>query len=305
MDDSSHLMRTYPAPGAGFDPHTAPDYLLRRHGLPRRPDPDREPELSRLWTQAFAHELNFVEAELAVDPHRSGRTALWVPGGPSVPQGWSGAFRRQSPGSDFSDPATMVYAQWVIPEVLGVDPGDGDLQVGFWIGLDGADQMELLQAGVAAIVSPGLFSTSIEWYAWTEWYTALTDSPAQSVQNFPVGAGDEIAVMVCARQPTSGFVSLANLTRKIATSVVVPAPPGLHSYGATAEWIVEVPSGPALPTFEPITFTQCTAGSDTEVFHLQPDGLVVNMEGNSDGTPLTRSTILSPTSLQVQWKAFN
>ena len=63
------------------------------------------------------------------------------------------------------------------------------------------------------------------------------------------------------------MVSLANLTRKIATSVGVPAPAGLVSLGTTAEWIAEVPQGPALPGFEPVTFAGCTAGSDTQVFH--------------------------------------
>ena len=33
--------RAYDPPPDGFDPHTAPDELLRRHGLPRRPDPLR------------------------------------------------------------------------------------------------------------------------------------------------------------------------------------------------------------------------------------------------------------------------
>jgi hypothetical protein len=40
------LMRACEPPPEGFDPHTAPLQILRRHGLPRRPDPDREPDLA-------------------------------------------------------------------------------------------------------------------------------------------------------------------------------------------------------------------------------------------------------------------
>ena len=38
-------MRSYDPPPVGFDPRTASEELLRHHGLPRRPDPDREPSL--------------------------------------------------------------------------------------------------------------------------------------------------------------------------------------------------------------------------------------------------------------------
>ena len=46
-----------------------------------------------------------------------------------------------------------------------------DLTVGFWVGLDGEETGELLQAGVAAIVEPGYLWSDVEWFAWTEWFT--------------------------------------------------------------------------------------------------------------------------------------
>ena len=61
-------MRSYELPPEGFDPHTAPQEVLRRHGLPRRPDPDREPDLAWLWKRALARPPTFVKAELAIDP---------------------------------------------------------------------------------------------------------------------------------------------------------------------------------------------------------------------------------------------
>lgn len=40
--------RTFELPPDGFDPMTASADKLRRYGLPRRPDPDSEPQLARL-----------------------------------------------------------------------------------------------------------------------------------------------------------------------------------------------------------------------------------------------------------------
>ena len=58
--------------------------------------------------------------------------------------------------------------------------------------------MELLRAGVAATITRGDFSTGVEWWAFTEWYTDEVSSRAQTVVNFPAGPGEVIAVMVCA-----------------------------------------------------------------------------------------------------------
>src|SRR6187397_2995876 len=44
-------VRVYPTPPADFDALTASDKDLVRHGLPRRPDPHKQPELAALWDQ--------------------------------------------------------------------------------------------------------------------------------------------------------------------------------------------------------------------------------------------------------------
>jgi MMPL family len=58
--------RTYEPTPEGFDPLTASAEALRRHGLPRRTDPDSEPELARLWKRVFARPVKFETAELAM-----------------------------------------------------------------------------------------------------------------------------------------------------------------------------------------------------------------------------------------------
>ena len=69
MSDEEVLkhITTYEAPPAGFDPQAAEDRLLRKHGIPRRPDAAKEPHLRKLWDQAFATKPKFIKAEVAVD----------------------------------------------------------------------------------------------------------------------------------------------------------------------------------------------------------------------------------------------
>ena len=83
--------RSYDRPPEGFDPLTAPDELLLRHGLPRRPDPNREPELARIWERTFARPLRYSKADLAIDPWLSGRNPLQDKDSEFGPNNWAGA----------------------------------------------------------------------------------------------------------------------------------------------------------------------------------------------------------------------
>jgi hypothetical protein len=57
----------YDAPPPDFDPSTAEARVLRKHGIPRRPDAEKEPHLRKLWDKAFAAKPTFIKAEVAVD----------------------------------------------------------------------------------------------------------------------------------------------------------------------------------------------------------------------------------------------
>ena len=57
----------YDAPPEGFDPNVAEDRLLRKHGIPRRPDAVQEPKLRAMWDAAFASKPKFIKAEIAID----------------------------------------------------------------------------------------------------------------------------------------------------------------------------------------------------------------------------------------------
>jgi hypothetical protein len=331
--DAVARMRTYRSTPPGFDPHTASHRLLERHGLPRRPDAEKEPELARLWKRLFTRPIAYVEAELAIDAARIGRAPWSAPDLTYGPSGWAGVVRTMTPPpihpttmarisgdaqvfGDYTEAATWVFAQWVVPDVLEVHPADQDLNVGFWVGLDGWGTDQLLQAGISAnLDTSGLFDwgSDLSFYAWHEWWTSALDPldyPVR-VENFPVSAGDTIAVLVCAPAPDFGFASFVNMTRGIGTSIGHPARAGITSSGLSAEWIVEAPTAsPGLPAFHPLTFTSCVAGSASGgFFHLQPGAHVTEITEPSPlvwgpGPAITRTYVASPTIAIVEWLGF-
>ncbi len=303
-DALSHAGGFDPLP-PGLDPRSVTDDVLRRHGLPRRPDPVRQPKLLRQWNRMVAQPTRFIRAELAVDPVM---TARHHRGDHFTPMGWGGVIRQAFPQTDYSQPATMVNAEWVVPEVLAVAPDGPDLTVGFWIGLDGfeGEGQQVLQAGVAATVSPGWFSSSVEYWAWTEWYTAEYQSPAVKVTNFPVAAGDTVSFLVIAEGPGSGTAYMRNSRTGLGTSVWIQQPPDIVSAGLTTEWAVEGISE-YLPIFTPVTFTNCWGASliegASEYFTLEPGGLPQEIDGVPPGSTqpkaLTHTTIISPAAAEV------
>ncbi len=56
MSDAEILsnVMTFEPPPPGFNPLTATDDLLEKYGYPHRPDPDKEPQLSKLWHETLA-----------------------------------------------------------------------------------------------------------------------------------------------------------------------------------------------------------------------------------------------------------
>jgi hypothetical protein len=300
----SHAGSFDPLPD-GLDPGTVTDEVLREHGLPRRPDPDLQPQLLRQWNRIMARPTRLIRAELEVDPVMAARHDRQDD---FTPMGWGGVVREVKPGTDYNKPATMIFAEWVVPEVAAVAPEGPDLTVAFWIGLDGylGEGAQVLQAGVAATVSPGWLSSSVQYWAWTEWFTAEYMSPAVKVRNFPVAPGDTVSFLVTVEGPGSGLAFMRNSRTGIGTSAWMQAPGDVVSAGMTAEWVVEGTSD-YLPFFEPVTFTNCWAGSfiegASEYFSLEPGGLTPQIVGVPPGSTLgkqvTRTTIVSPTVAEV------
>jgi hypothetical protein len=304
--DVLKLMHTYDPPPEGLDPHTAPHELLRRHGLPRRPDPATEPELARLFKRAFIRPAKYVKAELAIDPVMSRRDPLRGQDPDFGPSGWGGVVvETSSLGYSPAEPAKTVVAQWVVPQIIPWDPAPAEaITVGFWVGLDGFTNGQVLQAGIAATLTPDFWLpglASVNWWAWTEWYTTQYQDPAVQVTNFPVATGNTVSFLVCAPEPDHGFVSMQNLATGQVTSVGIDARPGITSAGASAEWIAEGISAD-LPDFLPVTFSGCAGGTQHHSFNLT-DGAVTNIQGGAGA--LTQAYIASPTAAVVDWEGWS
>jgi hypothetical protein len=303
--------RSYDPPPAGFDPHTMPDAVLLRHGLPRRPDPEREPDLARIWKRLFARPLTYLKAELEVDAVMSNRNPV-LPDDPDPSKSiWAGAINAQ--GAPFK----WVFAEWVIPEVTGDKHfWESNSAVGFWVGMDGApgvnsgNQQQVLQAGIAVVLSTswrwGWPHSVIGYWAWTQWWVPDSNpnqKDAATILNFPVEPGQTVSFLVCA--PQTGDVAsvfVANASTGYGTSVRIDPPGGITSQGTSAEWIVEMVNGsPVLLQFNPVTFNDCWSGKQygnvNDLMGAFRSDITIN------GKDLTDAKIMQPDSVVVNWKA--
>jgi hypothetical protein len=295
MSDKDALKHftTYAAPPYGFDFDDAAPRLLRRHGIPRRPDALKEPHLKAIWDSAFASKPTFIQAEIAVDRAISKRKRPVIRKRANTlqfsPSGWAGVVKPVN--FNPAEPVVSVYGEWFIPNITPIpnEPTAGQT-VGFWVGIDGFGNNQVLQAGTAATIS----GQNVDHWVWTEWFPL----PAIKVTNFPIKPGDYITVLVCANQPNHGFCSMLNKTTNQATSIGITPPNNVTSIGATAEWIVEGISS-ILPVFSTVIFTNCSAGTKNHSFNMN-NGIVTEITG-SGGANLTTSSVLSDTRGMVKW----
>lgn len=204
------------------------------------------------------------------------------------PSGWAGPV--SSPNFNPPEPVTVVYGEWFVPNIThSSNPGMAET-VGFWAGIDGIGNGQVLQAGTAAKIT----GTSVDYWAWTEWF------PLKSIKvdNFPINPGNYITVLVCAAQPNHGFCSMLNKTTNQATSIGITPPGTVTSIGATAEWIVEGITD-ILPVFSTVVFSNCSAGTKNHSFNM--DGATITEITGTGGVDLTAAAIVSPTSALVKW----
>ena len=298
MPDEEALkhITAYDAPPEGFDPNVAEDRLLRRYGIPRRPDAAREPLLRAIWDAAFASKPRFIKAEIAIDHVMTKRKRPVLNKRIEItdfsPSGWAGdvvlvSTKNYNP----PEPVNTVYGEWFIPNVTAVpNEPPGPQTVGFWVGIDGYTNGQVLQAGSAATVT----GNNTVYWVWTEWFTL----PAVQVTNFPITPGDYITVLVCAPQPDHGFCSMLNKTTNQATSIGITPPNNVTSIGASAEWIVEGISS-ILPVFSTVVYQNCSAGTQDHAFNAV-GGIITEITGTG-GADLTSVAILSDDKVVVKW----
>lgn len=251
----------------GFDPMTATARQLAVFRLPRRPDAAEEPELHELWTRTMAHTNRWVTPEFEHHEHishgpphpkrtRTADDGTRVDDAPFT--NWSGAVDFAPPGMSY----TFVGGQWTVPDPDVTE--DGSYYASEWVGLDGCNSADVLQAGTETNILKLVFFRHTEVYAWWEWWPA----GEVVISNLPVAAGDRMFCLICAGTSRS-TVLFGNLSQRVGTRFEVTAPEGARLVGNAAEWIVERPAADGsqgrLCGDATAQFDECIAGDCTGV----------------------------------------
>ncbi len=244
---------TVAAPPAGFDPLRASDADLDAYGFPPRP--------SKMQGTAYAHWVRMVAgAKIRITPqlrrlHREMALPVWVPA-PFAPRAPAVTQSSNIPVNDYSrNWSGMVVANGAAS--LGgssITQAAGDFNVSIaelpfgtcntgvhystWVGLDGVNSGDILQAGVEGDAYCTSAGSSAYYYPWMEWF------PAGLVQitNLLISPGDIVIVFIAAKSATTGFVLVENATSNQYVVMSPTAPAGTSFKGTSAEWILERPT---------------------------------------------------------------
>jgi hypothetical protein len=280
-------------PPAGFDPRTAPDEELLRHGFPPRPaDARHRARFERVLKRIHGKQIIKPELEFHPDRFHYPRQRKSV-AGTEVDINWSGGVVYAPAGDSFQ----WVQGEWVIPNVSAPTPG-GSFYAASWVGIDGDGSDDVCQAGVECDISAG----SVSIYPWIEWYpyaeTAIT--------NLSVSAGDTVSVLICTGGvgSTTATVYFSDLTSGQSTSLTLTAPAGTTLVGNCAEWVVEAPTvggqQSAFADYGEVVFT--SADSETVGGVAVDGGTGDNINAvDSGGNVVSEGVLLAPTAVQVEY----
>ncbi len=182
--------RIFPPPPKEFDALAATVEELKKHGLPRRPDPHTEPGLAALWERQARRYHGFDHIKPEIDVATSGENAL----GPFL-----GLEPVESCGySLFSTQSTfgVLFLTWTVPDLEYSPSPSGTNQFHTFVGLGGLD------VHVEMTVDPANNVTSYLWVA------------GVGNINLPVKPGDLLSGTLCLEANPQGTAAyfLANET---------------------------------------------------------------------------------------------
>jgi hypothetical protein len=269
LDDLAKRFTGFAVPDQPFDPSKASPELLRRYGLPPKPDPDRQPLLRRIWDQGFARTITLLpftfERDLVekADYRLFSRKADEMSFSGSrfeTSRNWSGAYVTANQDRQF----LQVWGIWTIPNNLQLPPApqQGPPDIPYvcsnWIGLDGQRlylDSTLPQIGTVSMLEVGGTTTA---QAWTQWWARQGGGKPPVPIPLTVNPGDEVLCVLTAWDPQTVIWVMVNLSTGPTgmavqgTAPTVTLPDGSTVLpdisGATAEWILERPEVLDTPT---------------------------------------------------------
>ncbi len=290
----------------GFDPLTATDRQLTTHRIPRRPDAKKEPQLRASWDRAVSRTQLLIVPEfehrenITHGPARTagGRTVTARRGAAGVSNAtssnWSGAARFSPAGKPYG----FVGGQWTVPSPNSTT--DGVFYASEWVGIDGWNSNDVLQAGTETQITKVLFITARQVYAWWEWFPA----GEVAISNLPVAAGDVMYCLICADTSTHATMYYSNQSQGVGTQFEVTAPARTSLTGNVAEWIVERPtvngSVANLTDYAACYFDECIAGGAANIDDLN-GSFLITMTG-SGGANLSEPAKENDSVVKVNWR---
>jgi hypothetical protein len=289
-----------------LDITTATPRQLAAHRLPRRPDPDAEPELHALWVRSIERTQVWITPEFEHRENvshggaRAGRgSRVQLADGAegianATSSNWSGA----AAFAPASKPYRFVGGQWTVPSPNAT--ADGAYYASEWVGIDGWNSRDVLQAGTETAITKVLWFRVTQVYTWWEWFPA----GEVRISNLPVSPGDVMYCLICADSTTHATVYFSNQSQGIGTRFDITPPKDTTLNGNVAEWIVERPtvngSVANLTDYAACYFDECLAGGSLNVDNLTNASLIT-MTG-AGGASLSEPTKENDHVLKVTWR---
>ncbi len=240
------------APEAEFDPATASAEALAAHGLPPRPDPQREPALSAHWRGMFVEEpIKFITAELTQNaplPRDDGflQGNNFALGGGSarrltarqLSRNWAGAVAGAHSGMRFNG----IVGSWCVP-TLGAASTEGEESlISAWIGLGGARRYDRSMPQMGS--EHGWHADGNEVHRlWCQWWQGDHGEAMLStiITNMPLQPGDKLLFSLVLTAPDEVLCHVKNVTQG-GLLTGVRGRSRRPAKASSAEWVVERPA---------------------------------------------------------------
>jgi hypothetical protein len=227
------------APPAGFNPLLASDAALAAYALPPRPDAAKHPVQFGKWKRAMLATKARTFGDLVQTNRSHGAAALTAAHQDATLRNttynstnWSGYANLNSLTSyNTSSSFYFIFSDFFIPAVTAPS-SSGSYYSSEWVGIDGFNSGDVLQAGVESNAS----GSSSGYNAWIEWYPYN-----ESAISLPVAPGDDMFIEVWNVSAIVGYAYVENITTGAVQEYELTPPSGTKLVGNSAEWVVEAP----------------------------------------------------------------
>lgn len=300
----------YTQPPSDFDPLTASDAAVAQYGFPPRPDPQSAPGAYALWqklvstsqTRITNPDLQPTKTYHLPAQNLSSQGEIAANGAASyTSSNWSG-YAISAANGTFNVNNAAVYAEYVVPiaqQAFGVCSGSWDYSAQ-WIGFDGFQSNDVLQAGTEADAYCSGGTTTTSYLALYEWYP----SGPVAIANLKVKPGDVMGLEVwyTATWP-SGHLYFINYTTQKSAAIGFDPPPGTSFTGNSVEWIVERPSLGAsyatLTNYVAAPFNNAYALGNSTYYYpgSSPVGTIYSITMVSGTTPISVANLYGNSTL--------